>query len=88
MSEPETPSPTDLDALRERYRAERDRRAQASDRQYRDAGEFAQLIADPNAAAFYERVGATFVRNEPSDAIPGRLLPLYEYDLTRSGSKP
>lgn len=40
------------------------------------------ILADPNAARFYERVGAVFVRNEPSDAIPGRILPFYEYDLT------
>jgi GNAT superfamily N-acetyltransferase len=40
------------------------------------------ILADPNAAAFYERMGARFVRNAPSDAIPGRTLPLYEYDLT------
>jgi GNAT superfamily N-acetyltransferase len=40
------------------------------------------ILADPNAAAFYERMGARFLRNAPSDAIPGRLLPLYEYDIT------
>lgn len=40
------------------------------------------ILADPHAAAFYERLGATFLRNAPSDAIPGRVLPLYEYDLT------
>jgi GNAT superfamily N-acetyltransferase len=40
------------------------------------------ILADPNAAAFYERMGARFLRNAPSDAIPGRHLPLYEYDLT------
>jgi len=40
------------------------------------------ILADPNAATFYERMGARFLRNAPSDAIPGRLLPLYEYDLT------
>ena len=40
------------------------------------------ILADPNAVPFYERMGARFVRNAPSDAIPGRLLPLYEYDLT------
>jgi GNAT superfamily N-acetyltransferase len=40
------------------------------------------ILADPNAAPFYERMGARFLRNAPSDAIPGRLLPLYEYDLT------
>ena len=40
------------------------------------------ILADPNAAVFYERMGARFLRNAPSDAIPGRSLPLYEYDLT------
>ena len=41
------------------------------------------ILADPNAAPFYERMGARFVSHAPSDAIPGRALPLYEYDLTR-----
>jgi GNAT superfamily N-acetyltransferase len=40
------------------------------------------ILADPNAASFYERMGARFVAHAPSDAIPGRTLPLYEYDLT------
>jgi GNAT superfamily N-acetyltransferase len=40
------------------------------------------ILADPNAAPFYERMGARFVAQAPSDAIPGRTLPLYEYDLT------
>ncbi len=40
------------------------------------------ILADPNAAPFYERVGARFLSHAPSDAIPGRTLPLYEYDLT------
>ena len=44
------------------------------------------ILADPNAVPFYERVGARFLRNAPSDAIPGRSLPLYEYDLT-SGAR-
>lgn len=39
------------------------------------------ILADVNAAPFYERMGARFLRNEPSDAIPGRVLPFYEYDL-------
>jgi GNAT superfamily N-acetyltransferase len=43
------------------------------------------ILADPNAAPFYERMGARFVRNAPSDAIPGRTLPFYEYDLTSQG---
>jgi GNAT superfamily N-acetyltransferase len=40
------------------------------------------ILSDPNAAPFYERMGARFVAQAPSDAIPGRTLPLYEYDLT------
>jgi GNAT superfamily N-acetyltransferase len=40
------------------------------------------ILADPNAAPFYERMGARHLRNAPSDAIPGRTLPFYEYDLT------
>ncbi|MFO1079669.1 MAG: GNAT family N-acetyltransferase [Reyranellaceae bacterium] len=39
------------------------------------------ILADPHAADFYARQGARFLRNAPSDAIPGRLLPLYEYAL-------
>lgn len=45
------------------------------------------ILADPNAAPFYERMGARFLRNEPSDAIPGRTLPFYDYDLI-SGAAP
>ncbi len=45
------------------------------------------ILADPHAAAFYERLGARWLRNAPSDAIPGRRLPFYEYDLT-SGMDP
>ena len=30
------------------------------------------ILADPNAAAFYERMGARYLRHAPSDAIPGR----------------
>ena len=41
------------------------------------------ILADPNAAPFYERMGARYISQAPSDAIPGRTLPLYEYDLTR-----
>ena len=44
------------------------------------------ILADVNAAPFYERMGARFLRNEPSDAIPGRFLPFYEYDLTSGAS--
>lgn len=44
------------------------------------------IVADPNAAPFYERMGARFVSHAPSDAIPGRTLPLYEYDLMNKGT--
>jgi GNAT superfamily N-acetyltransferase len=36
------------------------------------------ILADPNAAAFYEQNGACFIRMASSDAIPGRFVPLYE----------
>ncbi len=39
------------------------------------------ILADVNAARFYERMGARFLHQAPSDAIPGRTLPFYEYDL-------
>ncbi len=39
------------------------------------------ILVDPNAALFYEHMGAHLVGHAPSDAIPGRTLPLYEYDL-------
>ena len=39
------------------------------------------ILADPNAAAFYERMGAVRVGDAPSDSIPGRMLPLFQLDL-------
>jgi GNAT superfamily N-acetyltransferase len=39
------------------------------------------ILADPNAAAFYTRMGARRIGDAPSDAIPGRMLPLLEYEL-------
>ncbi len=39
------------------------------------------ILADPQAAPFYERMGARHVRDAPSDAIPGRMLPLLEIDV-------
>lgn len=39
------------------------------------------ILSDPFAATFYERMGARRIGDAPSDAIPGRLLPLLEYDL-------
>lgn len=34
------------------------------------------VLADPHARPFYERLGARFLRAEPSEAIPGRMLPV------------
>jgi GNAT superfamily N-acetyltransferase len=39
------------------------------------------ILADPYAAPFYERNGARRIGEAPSDAIPGRLVPLYEMTL-------
>jgi len=47
---------------------------------------FMTILADVNAAPFYERMGARFLRRMPSDAIPGRTLPFYEYDLAERAS--
>jgi GNAT superfamily N-acetyltransferase len=44
------------------------------------------ILADVNAAPFYERMGARFLRRAPSDAIPGRTLPFYEYELAEEPS--
>ena len=44
-----------------------------------------EILADPNAAPFYERMGAVGIGDAPSDAIPGRRLPLYEYLLPPEG---
>jgi GNAT superfamily N-acetyltransferase len=41
------------------------------------------ILSDPNAAAFYERNGAVRIGEAPSDAVPGRMLPLYELRLDR-----
>jgi GNAT superfamily N-acetyltransferase len=43
------------------------------------------ILADPNAAGFYERSGAVRIGEAPSDAVPGRLLPLYELRLYPAG---
>jgi predicted N-acetyltransferase YhbS len=39
------------------------------------------ILSDPNAAAFYERMGAVRIGDAPSDSIPGRMLPLLRLDL-------
>jgi predicted N-acetyltransferase YhbS len=39
------------------------------------------ILADPNAAKFYEQMGAVYLREKASDAIPGRVLPYFELKL-------
>ena len=39
------------------------------------------ILSDPYAAGFYERNGARRLGEAPSDAIPGRSVPLYEIRL-------
>jgi N-acetylglutamate synthase-like GNAT family acetyltransferase len=39
------------------------------------------VLSDPNAAGFYEKMGARPVGLAPSDAIEGRLLPCLEVDI-------
>jgi len=41
------------------------------------------IQGDPNAARFYEACGARRVGEKGSASIPGRLLPLFELDLSR-----
>jgi GNAT superfamily N-acetyltransferase len=44
---------------------------------------FTRLLieAEPNAAGFYEHLGAKQIGERPSGSIPGRALPLLELDL-------
>ena len=58
----------------------------AADLARRRGAERLTILADPNAAPFYEHLGARYLRHAPSDAIPGRTLPFYEYDLGPQGS--
>jgi GNAT superfamily N-acetyltransferase len=39
------------------------------------------IEADPNASAFYERMGAAHIGEAPSESIPGRMLPLFEFRI-------
>lgn len=44
-------------------------------------GTMLSIQADPNAAGFYERMGARRAGEAPSESIPGRMLPMLEYAL-------
>lgn len=41
-----------------------------------------RILSDPNAVEFYRKMGARMIGTEPSDAIPGRRLPLMEIELS------
>jgi len=44
------------------------------------------ILADPHAAGFYRAQGAAYRHDAPSDAIPGRMLPVYLLPLPPGGS--
>jgi hypothetical protein len=46
------------------------------------------VLADPNAAGFYRRIGARDIGEAPSDAIAGRMLPLLEFVISDAPSAP
>jgi len=46
------------------------------------------IQSDPDAAGFYEKMGAKRVGDRPSDSVPGRNLPLYVLDLTTTHDLP
>jgi GNAT superfamily N-acetyltransferase len=59
----------------------------AASRRLAEAGARRLLIlSDPNATGFYQRMGAILIGDAPSDAIPGRLLPLLEFRTPQAGS--
>jgi GNAT superfamily N-acetyltransferase len=45
------------------------------------------ILSDPNAAAFYEKLGAGRCGQAPSGVIRGRMLPLFEFAIARSPSR-
>ncbi|MEM7597486.1 MAG: GNAT family N-acetyltransferase [Pseudomonadota bacterium] len=44
-----------------------------------------EIEADPDAAPFYEKMGAVKIGETPSGAIPGRMLPLLELRISVAG---
>jgi hypothetical protein len=40
------------------------------------------VVSDPRAQPFYERLGARFLREEASEAIPGRMLPVLVWKVS------
>ena len=41
------------------------------------------ILSDPNAAPFYQKMGAQMIGMAPSDAIPGRSLPLLRINISK-----
>lgn len=41
------------------------------------------ILSDPHAAPFYQKMGAQMIGMAPSDAIPGRSLPLLRIDISK-----
>lgn len=39
------------------------------------------ILSDPFARPFYTAMGATFIKDRPSDAVPGRMLPFLQHRL-------
>ena len=52
----------------------------------REGGVRLSILADPFAEAFYRRLGAVRIGDAPSNAIPGRRLPLLEYTISEPHS--
>ncbi|MBL4784635.1 MAG: GNAT family N-acetyltransferase [Cohaesibacteraceae bacterium] len=44
-------------------------------------GSTIEILSDPGARPFYEKLGAVYIEDAPSDAIEGRSLPLLEYSF-------
>ena len=51
-----------------------------------EGGTRMSILSDPFAEAFYTRLGAVRIGEAPSDAVPGRLLPLLEYAIANRGT--
>ncbi|MDF2369951.1 MAG: GNAT family N-acetyltransferase [Rhizobiaceae bacterium] len=41
------------------------------------------ILSDPHATSFYQKMGAQMIGMAPSDAIPGRSLPLLRIDISK-----
>ena len=82
----EQPNTLDLDKLfvepqRIRNGVGRALMAHAIDEAQRRGAKRLTILSDPYAAGFYERNGARRIGEAPSDAIPGRSVPIYEIKL-------